>query len=123
MLRYCLLMSVLGGASQAFATDEMSVEFSFRGSRGCTTVFPNPEIKLKNVPAAARLVHLRFRNGKSELGGQEILRPTSDTVPPDSIRTWGPCNAGVYTYDAIVKTATGEVLAKAERSEPFPRYQ
>lgn len=126
VLRYLLLISissVCGTVGEASAAEEVTIEFSFRGSRGCTTVFPNPEIKLRNIPTGARSVQFRFRNGKNELGGQETLLPQNGVVPPDTIRTWGPCNPGVYTYDAIVKSESGEVLTKAERSEPFPHHQ
>lgn len=39
-------------SSRVTAEDAMTMDFSFRGARGCVTLFPNPEIRFKNVPLA-----------------------------------------------------------------------
>lgn len=110
-------------STPALAADEMTIEFSFRGARGCSTLFPNPEIKLKNIPVGAKSVLIRLRRGDYEMGGQEILLPTNGVLAHDMVRTWGPCNAGEYTYQATVKSASGQALARAEHSQFFPQLQ
>lgn len=39
-------------SSRVTAEDAMTMDFSFRGARDCVTLFPNPEIRFKNVPLA-----------------------------------------------------------------------
>lgn len=105
------------------AAEQMTVEFSFRGSPGCTSLFPNPDLRLRNIPAGTKSLLIRFRTGNREMGGQKIALPPKGIVLRDSIRTYGPCVPGVYTYDVIALSAAGDTIAKAENSEPFPFMQ
>jgi len=116
MIAWSLLMAT----SQALAQDAMTIDFSFRESRGCVTLFPNPEIKFQNIPVGAKSVLLRLRQGARELGGQEVLMPASGILPANTVRTFAPCNPGTYAYEAIVKSTTGQVLAKTEQLHFFP---
>ncbi|WP_161497300.1 hypothetical protein [Bradyrhizobium nitroreducens] len=117
------LAAMLLATTPTVAAEQMTVEFSFRGSRGCSSLFPNPELRLHNVPAGTKSILIQFRTGNREMGGQKIALPPKGVVPQDSIRTFGPCAPGVYTYDVIAQSATGETIAKAENSEPFPFMQ
>jgi hypothetical protein len=122
MIRFSSLLpfSLLIICSSA-AADDMKIQFAFAPPRPCTTVFPNPEIKMKSVPPGTRTIVVRFRREKNyEMGGQEIPFPSDNIVKPESLRTWGPCNSGLYTYEIIAKSGTGAALAKAEWSEPYP---
>lgn len=99
----------------------MKIRFSFTPARQCSTLFPNPEITIKNVPAGTRSVLVKFRREKNyEMGGQEVPLPSNGILKPETVRTWGPCNAGMYTYEVIAKSGTGTILGKAEWSEPYP---
>ena len=116
-----MCFGVLLIAAPGHAADDMKIQFAFPAPKPCTTVFGNPEIKLKNVPPGTRSVLVRFRREKNyEMGGQEVPLPSDGVLKPETLRTWGPCNAGLYTYEVIAKSGTGAVLAKAEWSEPYP---
>jgi len=41
----------------------MSLEFSWQGTKGCVTLFPNPEIRLRNVPPDAKQLLLVLTQG------------------------------------------------------------
>nr|AWM02067.1 hypothetical protein CIT40_19900 [Bradyrhizobium amphicarpaeae] len=123
MAKFYLLLAISISAFyfSASADEGMKIQFSFGPTKPCTTVFPNPEIRLKHVPAETRTVIVRFRREKDyEMGGQEIPLPSDHLIKSESLRTWGPCNSGLYTYEVIAKASTGAVLAKAEWSEPYP---
>lgn len=90
---------------RAIAEDAMTMDFSFRGARGCVTLFPNPEIRFRNVPSGARWVLLKLSQGARDLRGQEVAIPAIGILPFDTVRTYAPCDAGDYTYEAIVKSS------------------
>lgn len=118
---HCLaFISQFFAPSRVTAEDAMTMEFSFRGARGCVTLFPNPEIRFKNLPSGARWVLLRLSQGTRDLGGQEVAIPASGILPFDTVRTYAPCNAGDYTYEAIVKSSQGQVLSQIRKSRAFP---
>ena len=45
-------------ACQAAFADPMTLDFSWRGSTGCVTLFPNPQFHLRNIPEGARMLSL-----------------------------------------------------------------
>lgn len=103
------------------ASEPFAISFSFKGTTGCKTLFPNPEIRLQNLPAGGSRVLIRLRGDKGwELGGQEITLPASGTVPAGAIHTFAPCNPGLFSYQVTVKSATGGTIGEAEASRLFP---
>ncbi|MBR0797146.1 hypothetical protein JQ615_17275 [Bradyrhizobium jicamae] len=100
--------------------DPMTIEFSWRGAQGCVTLFPNPEIRFRNVPSDAKLVVLTLTQGNRELGGQEVPMPVNGVLPPASIRTYAPCGPAVYQFTAVAKSNTGKILAEARQARFYP---
>ncbi|MFT4117559.1 hypothetical protein [Bradyrhizobium sp.] len=115
MLSLALLLS--NGA----LADPLSMDFTFRGTKGCLTLFSNPEIRLKQLPAGAKLVLLTLQGpNHRDMGGQEITLPSDGVIPAEAIRTFAPCNPGLYTYKAVVKAKDGAAIGTAEAERPFP---
>ena len=114
-----LMFAILATSHPAMATD-VSMDFSFRGSKGCVSLYPNPEIRFKNIPSAAKSVLLTLHQGERELGGQEIPVPPNGVVPAGTIRSYSPCNPGLYEYRANFKSSDGRVLANSRQSQQFP---
>ncbi|MGY8681569.1 hypothetical protein Q2941_27845 [Bradyrhizobium sp. UFLA05-153] len=108
------------GASYPALADQMALDFSWQGAKGCVTLFPNPEIRLRNVPTGAKLLLLVLMQGTREMGGQELPMPADGVVPSGSIRTFGPCKPDMYQWTALAKSANGTVLAEAHRTRFFP---
>ncbi len=99
----------------------MSVDFSFRGSKDrCTGYFESPKMRLRNVPEGAASARLALSEKGTEMGGQDVAFPTTGVIPTGAIRTFGPCNPGVYTYRVTVKSRSGQILARAEQSRTVP---
>lgn len=99
----------------------MAIDFTFRGTKGCVSLFPNPEIRLTNVPLGANSVVLTLQGPEHrELGGEEIKVPSNGVIPAASVRTFAPCNPGVYTYQALIKAKDGGTIATAELTRAFP---
>lgn len=114
---------VLFAYSSANAQDSapMSVDFSFRGSKdGCTGYFQSPEMRLRNVPKGATSARLALSEKGTDMGGQDVALPSNGVLPTGTIRTFGPCNPGVYTYSVTVKSGSGQILARAEQSRTVP---
>lgn len=118
---YCGLLvawiSISGGAA---ADPMMTIDFSWQGTRGCVTLFPNPEIRIRNVPADAKLLLLTLTQGSREMGGEEVPMPANGIVPAGSIRTFGPCRPDAYRWTAVAKSATGKLLGEARQSRFYP---
>jgi len=110
------------------SADPMTLDFYWQGAQGCVTLFPNPEIRLHNVPAGATSMSLTLTQGVRELGGQDVPVPGNGTLPFGTIRTFGPCKPGLYKWTALVKSSTGELLSEAHQArfypsdEPTPRH-
>ena len=101
--------------------DHMTIEFTFQGTKGCQTLFANPEIRLKQFPPGAKRVLLSLRGPEHEdMGGQEIPLPSNGVIPAAAIRTFAPCNPGFYTYKVVVKANDGEAIGTAEKQSLFP---
>ncbi len=100
--------------------DPMTIDFSWQGAKGCITLFPNPEIRLRNVPPGGKLLLLTLEQGTREMGGQEIPLPENGILPPGAIRTFAPCRPAIYRWTAVVKSATGKVLAEAREARFYP---
>ena len=113
------LAALFAAGCSAFA-DPMTLDFSWRGTHGCVTLFPNPEIRLQNVPAGARLLSLTLAQGPREMGGQELQIPGDGILPYGAIRTFGPCNPGVYRWTAQAKSSTGQILSEAHQARFYP---
>lgn len=118
---YCGLLaawiSLSGGAA---ADPTMTIDFSWQGTRGCVTLFPNPEIRIRNVPADAKLLLLTLTQGSREMGGEEVPLPANGIVPAGSIRTFGPCRPDVYRWTAVAKSATGKFLGEGRQARFYP---
>jgi hypothetical protein len=102
------------------SADPMTLNFDWHGAHGCVTLFPNPEIRLHNVPAGATSMLLTLTQGVRELGGQDVPVPGNGTLPFGAIRTFGPCNPGVYQWTALVKSSTGQILSEAHQARFYP---
>jgi len=102
------------------ATAGMTMSFSFLNSRPCISLFDNPEIRLKDVPQGAASILVQLTQADQEYGGQEVPLPKNGILPAGALRTFGPCNPGVYQYEVTVKSAAGEVLGRAQQSHTFP---
>jgi hypothetical protein len=113
-----LFLLTIGGAARADGA--MTLDFSFKGLEGCKSLFPNPEIRLKNVPQATARVYITLTRGDRELGGQEARITKNSIVPAKSVTTFAPCPAGIYTYSALAKAQDGQPLAVAHQSRTFP---
>ena len=109
----------VAGSHPAFA-DPMTLDFSWRGAKGCVTLFPNPEFHLRNIPAGARILSLTLTQGVREMGGKELPIPADGILPSGTFRTFGPCNPGAYQWTAQVKSATGEILSEAHKARYYP---
>ncbi|WP_369726017.1 hypothetical protein AB8Z38_15830 [Bradyrhizobium sp. LLZ17] len=114
-----VLVAWLAALSPALA-DPMTIDYSWQGAKGCITLFPNPEIRLHNVPAEAKLLLLVLTQGTREMGGQELSMPANGIVPLGSIRTFAPCRPDVYQWTALAKSADGKVIAEARRARFYP---
>src|SRR5258708_12735228 len=99
------LAALLTTGYSAFA-DPMTLEFSWRGSKGCVTLFPNPEIRLRNIPREGKFLSLTLMQGLREMGGQELPIPEDGILPSRTVRTFGPCNPTVYTCTPLLQSAT-----------------
>ena len=115
-----LALTALVAAGHSAFADPMTLEFSWRGSKGCVTLFPNPEIRLGNIPPGGRFLSLTLTQGLREMGGQELPIPEDGILPFGTIRTFGPCNPGVYTWTAFVKSAAGDILSEAHQARFYP---
>ena len=102
------------------ATAGMTMSFSFLNSRPCISLFDNPEIRLKDVPQGAASILVQLTQADQEYGGQEVPLPKNGILPAGALRTFGPCNPGVYQYEVTVKSIAGEVLGRARQSRTFP---
>ena len=102
------------------ATAGMTMSFSFLNSRPCISLFDNPEIRLKDVPQGAASILVQLTQADQEYGGQEVPLPKNGILPAGALRTFGPCNPGVYQYEVTVKSGAGEVLGRARQSRTFP---
>ena len=121
MKTYIIAITATFLVSAALAEQPMTIDFSFKGTRGCTGTYSNPEIRIRHAPAAGARVSIRLIGPKDqELGGQEIPLPSNGSIPAGTIRTFAPCKDGFYTYQAIVKARDGAVLSKAEMPRFFP---
>lgn len=115
----CVFAAWVSAFGEALA-EPMTIDFSWQGARGCITLFPNPEIRFKNVPPDAKLLLLTLSQGSREMGGQEIAMPADGVLPYGSIRTFGPCRPDVYQWTAVARSPKGEVLAEARRARVYP---
>ncbi|MBR0697917.1 hypothetical protein [Bradyrhizobium lablabi] len=104
----------------AAIADPMTLDFSWRGAKGCVTLFPNPEFHLRGIPAGAKILLLTLTQGVREMGGQELPVPENGVLPSGTFRTFAPCTPGVYQWTAQVKSATGEVLSEAHKARFYP---
>jgi hypothetical protein len=116
---FAVLTGLVTGCNSALA-DPMTLDFSWRGARGCVSLFPNPEIRLRNIPADGRFLSLTLTQGLREMGGQELPIPEDGILPFGTIRTFGPCSPGVYRWTAMVKSSTGQVLSEAHQARFYP---
>ena len=107
-------------ACQAAFADPMTLDFSWRGSTGCVTLFPNPEFHLRNIPEGARMLSLTLTQGVREMGGQQLPIPAGGILPSGTFRTFAPCKPAVYQWTAQVKSATGQVLSEAHQARFYP---
>jgi hypothetical protein len=105
------------------SADPMTLDFSWRGAQGCITLFPNPEIRLRNIPTGAKSLLLTLTQGPRELGGQDVPIPGDGILSFGAIRTFGPCNPGVYRWTAQVKSSTGQVLSEAHQARFYPSVE
>lgn len=105
------------------AAARMTMSFSFLRSERCISLFDNPELRLKDVPQGAASILVLFSQADREYGGQEVPLPKNGILPAGALRTFAPCNPGVYQYEVTVKSAAGEILAKARQSRSFPDDQ
>ncbi|MCP3460054.1 hypothetical protein [Bradyrhizobium sp. CCGUVB23] len=119
-LYYGWLVAWISIFGPAAADPVMTIDFSWQGTTGCVTLFPNPEIRIHNVPADAKLLLLTLTQGAREMGGEEVLMPANGIVPAGSIRTFGPCRPDVYRWTAVAKSATGRFLAEARQARFYP---
>ncbi|MGY8662675.1 hypothetical protein Q3C01_09935 [Bradyrhizobium sp. UFLA05-109] len=117
---WALLVAWISMSGSVAADPMMIIDFSWQGTTGCVTLFPNPEIRLRNVPADAKLLLLTLTQGAREMGGEEVPMPASGVVPAGSIRTFGPCRPDVYQWTAVAKSATGRLLAEARQARFYP---
>ena len=60
--------AVLIVACSPALADPMTIDFSWQGAKGCITLFPNPEIRLRNVPPGAKLLLLTLDAGHAGNG-------------------------------------------------------
>jgi hypothetical protein len=102
------------------SADPMTLDFSWHGAHGCVTLFPNPEIRLRNIPVDATSLSLTLMQGPREMGGQDIPIPRNGILPFGAIRTFGPCNPGFYQWTALVRSSTGQVLSEAHLARFYP---
>lgn len=107
-------------SSGVLADSSTTFDFTFDRSSGCKTIFTSPEIRFQGLPKDARTVLLTLHQGERDLGGEEVALPSSGVLPPGEVHTMAPCNPDTYTYKALVKSADGRIVAKAERSHFFP---
>src|SRR5260370_39774760 len=105
------LAALLTTGYSAFA-DPMTLEFSWRGSKGCVTLFPNPEIRLRNIPREGKLLSLTLMQGLREMGGQELPIAEDGVLPFGTIRTFGPCSPGVCTWPALLISSTVKIISE-----------
>ncbi|MFK4505577.1 hypothetical protein LPJ38_34090 [Bradyrhizobium daqingense] len=113
---FALVLAVCHPAS----ADPMTLDFSWHGARGCITLFPNPEIRLSNVPVGATSMSLTLAQGAREMGGQDVPVPRNGVVPFGTVRTFGPCKPGMYEWTALAKSSTGQVLSEAHQTRFYP---
>jgi hypothetical protein len=118
--RVVAVLAMLPALCNSGLADPMTLDFSWRDAHGCVTLFPNPEIRLRNVPAGAKLLLLTLTNGARELGGQELPIPADGVLQFGAVRTFGPCNPGIYRWTALVKSSTGQILAEAHQARFYP---
>ncbi len=111
------MLPALGASALA---DPMTLDFSWREARGCVTLFPNPEIRLRNIPPGAKLLLVTLSQGSRELGGQEVPVPSDGVLQFGALRTFAPCTPGVYRWTALVRSSTGQILAEAHQARFYP---
>lgn len=104
----------------AALADPMTLDFSWGGTKGCVSLFPNPELHLQNVPAGAKSVSVTLTQGVREMGGEELPIPENGILPSGTFRTFAPCVPGVYQWTAQAKSGTGEVLSEAHKARYYP---
>lgn len=119
-MRVVVVLAALLAVCHPASADPMALEFSWHGAHGCVTLFPNPEIRLRNVPAGATSISLTLRQGAREMGGQDVPVPDKGILPFGTIRTFGPCNPGLYEWTALAKSSTGQVLSEAHQARFYP---
>ena len=120
MRRVVPALAMLVALCESASADPMTLDFSWHDARGCVTLFPNPEIRLRNIPAGAKLLLITLRQGTREMGGQELPVPPNGILQFGTIRTFGPCNPGIYQWTAQVRSSTGEILSEAHQARFYP---
>ena len=115
-----LALTAMFAAGHSALAEPMTLDFSWRGTHGCITLFPNPEIRLRNIPTDARSLSVTLTQGPREMGGQELQIPGDGILPYGAIRTFGPCNPGVYRWSAQAKSSTGQILSEAHQARVYP---
>ncbi|MGL9621331.1 hypothetical protein QRQ56_25260 [Bradyrhizobium sp. U531] len=107
--------------SIAEAEQPMTIDFSFKGTKGCAGTYPNPPIHIRHAPATTAKIAIRLVGPRDqELGGQEVTYPSNGIILAGSIRTFAPCKDGFYSYQAVAKAKNGAVLAMADMPRFFP---
>jgi hypothetical protein len=119
-MKVSLLSALLCLTGIPASAAEMTLDFSWRGARGCVALFPNPEIRLRNIPAGAKLLSLTLTQGPREMGGQELPVPEDGVIASGTIRTYAPCNPGPYRWSALTRSTTGSILSEAHQTRFYP---
>lgn len=114
----CIFMS---GLTSAFAlTPEMTLDFSWVGTRLCEPTPYSPEFVVANAPPGTQRLRFVLTNAAGrDLGGAEVAVPVTGPILKGAVTFRSPCVGGMYTWTVDALDAQGKPLASAKLTRPF----
>ncbi len=117
------IMLLLLVSPAAFAMENMTIDFSWKGIPGCRGGSgTSPAFEVRNAPAATRslLFTLNSVSVVYEFGGSTVAYPSGGNVPPGAVYANSPCNPGNYEWTVVAFDGGGTPLATAKKARQFP---
>lgn len=105
----------------ALAADPMSLDYSWRGIRGCTEEQKSPAFVVRNAPEQTRFLVFALTDVEGHQSpGQFVNYPPDGEVRPGAVSFLPPCKPGGYRWTITATDRAGHLLTTADRERPFP---
>ncbi|MEP9352191.1 hypothetical protein ABLE93_01190 [Xanthobacter sp. KR7-65] len=101
-------------------TPDMTVDFSWIGTRLCSPTPVSPEFLVQHAPEGTHRLRFALTNSAGrELGGAEVALPAGGAIAKGTVSFRPPCVGGMYTWTVDALDAGGKVLGSAKLTRPF----